>query len=153
MWMAEQLCDGKPQWKIIEEAKIKFGIPHKIAKQRFEAIIERFVAEDKDQLERWKAQAIRRFFRYIERAKNELKAKPAQMHRVLQKWEDQLMKVQGTQAPIRVEHNVHIHEALIGVMTNVTESQLMDYMDQYSETTRQAQEYKLLMSTSDDAAQ
>jgi hypothetical protein len=153
LWIAEQLCNGKPVYKLIPEARQRFALSHERAKQRYNEVREEFVREDKEQIEKWKSEAQRRLFNGMEKAKLDLKDKPQALHATLLRYEDQLAKIQGTYAAVKVDIDVTVSASLVGVVANLSADQVAEHLEQYRETARMASEYKRLSSHNDQAAE
>jgi hypothetical protein len=153
-WVEEQLCSGVPMYKLVAFARRRFNLSLSQAKARIEAVRERWVSEDKAQIEKWKSEAARRLHEGMEKAKQDLKDKPAQLHSALLRYEDQLAKIQGTYAAVKIDIDVTVSQHLVGVVANLTAEQVADHLANYRETQRQAAEYKRLAShTIDHAAE
>jgi hypothetical protein len=154
LWIAEQLCNGKPVYKLLPEIRQRFALSYERAKQRYNDVREDFVREDKEQIEKWKAEAQRRLFNGMNKAKEDLKDKPQALHATLLKYEDQLAKIQGTYAAVKIDIDVTVSASLVGVVANLSADQVSQYMESFRETTRQAAEYKRLTAhTVDQAAE
>jgi hypothetical protein len=150
-WIAEQICVGVPVYKLIPQTQLRFQLNKAQARARYEAVRERWVAEDKAQIEKWKAEAQRRIFTGMADARTQLKDKPQAMHATLLRYEDQLAKIQGTYAPVKIDIDVTVSQHLVGVVANLTADQVMEHINDWSETQRLASEYKRL--SSDNAAE
>jgi hypothetical protein len=152
LWVAEQLCHGIPIYKIRQLATQKFQCSNVQAQARIEAVRERWVAEDKAQIEKWKSEAARRLYGGMQLARDSLKDKPHQLHQILLRYEDQLAKIQGTYAAVKIDIDVAVSQRLVGVVANLTAEQVAEHLNNYRETQRLASEYKRL-STHDHAAE
>jgi hypothetical protein len=152
LWVAEQICNHVPIYKLSSLLRRRFHLSVSQAKTRIEAVRERWAAEDKGQVDKWKAEATRRLQTGMEQARIELKDRPQQKHTILLRYEDQLAKLQGTYAPLRVDIDVTISQQLVGVVANLTADQMAEHIARYRETQRLAAEYKRLSSPSNQAA-
>jgi hypothetical protein len=79
----------------------------------------------------------------MQRVKRQLKDKPYQQHMLLLRYEDQLAKLQGTYAPIKVDLDLTISQNIVGVVANLTPDQVASHLDAYMETQRLANAYRL----------
>jgi hypothetical protein len=107
-------------------------------------ILKRWAEEDLEMRASWKSQGIRRLERWIYMCEKDPTLKSYERHKLIQGYHDQLMDIQGTREPLKLDLNLEVKETVLHLIMDMSEEQVAEDMEEIREMKRLAEEAKRL---------
>lgn len=137
----ESLMVQRPDLSVRQQGKVvqeRFGISHGRYQKLRARIISRWASEDEQHRGAWKAQAMRRLERWIQ------KCEAMGDYRMLQRFHADLMDVQGVREPLKIDITAEVQVNLANVIMDLSQAQIDDAMNEYLETKQLAERARQL---------
>jgi hypothetical protein len=145
-YLEQQYASGSTYTRICELAYAKFGLKTSRTKTLLVRVRKAWEAADNENRAHEKARQSRRILNYIAHARgtyDDIKKKWIRSpdHKALLGWERLYADIHGTKAPVKIEVDVRMSQAVANVMAALTPAQMQEYVARINERNRLANLY------------